>query len=59
MKTINVFLASSEELRDERMMIADLFNELNDIFLPRGVYLKLVKWEKLDSSMGLKHKQEE
>ena len=59
MKTINVSLASSEELRDERMMIADLFNELNDIFLPRGVYLKLVKWEKLDSSMGLKHKQEE
>ena len=59
MKTIKVFLASSDELKDERMHVADLFNELNDIFLPRGLYLQLVKWEKLDSSMGPKHKQEE
>ena len=59
MKTIKVFLASSDELKDERMHVADLFNELNDIFLHRGLYLQLVKWEKLDSSMGPKHKQEE
>lgn len=59
MKTISVFLASSDELKEERMLIADLFNELNDIFLPRGIYLQLVKWEKLDSSMGPLHKQKE
>ena len=59
MRTIKVFLASSEELRIERLEFDSLFNHLNRIFRPRGIYLELSKWEYLDSSMGQKHKQEE
>lgn len=59
MKTIKVFLASSEELTEERLQFDSLFNHLNRIFRPRGLYLELSKWEYLDSSMGPKHKQEE
>ena len=59
MKTIKVFLASSEELEMERLQFDSLFNHLNRIFRPRGLYLELSKWEYLDSSMGPKHKQEE
>lgn len=59
MKTIKVFLASSDELLDERLQFDSLFNHLNRIFRPRGLYLELSKWEYLDSSMGPKHKQEE
>lgn len=59
MRTIKVFLASSEELEMERLQFDSLFNHLNRIFRPRGIYLELSKWEYLDSSMGPKHKQEE
>ena len=59
MKTIKVFLASSEELAQERLQFDSLFNHLNRIFRPRGIYLELSKWEYLDSSMGPKHKQAE
>ena len=59
MKTIKVFLASSDELEMERLQFDSLFNHLNRIFRPRGLYLELSKWEYLDSSMGPKHKQEE
>ena len=56
MNTIKVFLASSEELEMERLQFDSLFNHLNRIFRPRGLYLELSKWEYLDSSMGPKHK---
>ena len=59
MRTIKVFLALSEELEMERLQFDSLFNHLNRIFRPRGIYLDLSKWEYLDSSMGPKHKQEE
>ena len=59
MRTIKVFLASSDELANERLQFDSLFNHLNRIFRPRGLYLELSKWEYLDSSMGPKHKQEE
>lgn len=59
MKTIKVFLASSDELEMERLQFDSLFNHLNRIFRPRGLYLELSKWEYLDSSMGPKHKQDE
>ncbi|MBQ8856189.1 MAG: hypothetical protein IJ023_08605 [Bacteroidales bacterium] len=51
MKTIKVFLASSDELEMERLLFDSLFNHLNRIFRPRGLYLELSKWEYLDSSM--------
>lgn len=59
MKTINVFLASSEELRIERNEFSDLILQLNDLFERRSIRLRLVRWEHLDSSMGVEHKQHE
>ena len=59
MKTIRVFLASSSELDEERKEFGFLFCHLNRIFRPRGIYIELVPWEFLDSSMGLSHKQQE
>ena len=37
MKTVKVFIASSEELRLERLEIADMIQQLNRILKPRGV----------------------
>ncbi|MFR9553523.1 MAG: tetratricopeptide repeat protein [Rikenellaceae bacterium] len=59
MKTIKVFLASSEELRTERLEFADLVLQLNKLFKIRGLEIELEKWEHLDASMSAKHKQEE
>lgn len=59
MKTIKVFLASSDELIEERKEFGFLFCHLNRVFRPRGLYLELVPWEFLDSSMGPLHKQQE
>ncbi len=59
MKTVKVFLASSDELQIDRLEFADLIQHLNRCLKPRDIEIELVKWEYLDSSMGPKHKQEE
>lgn len=59
MKTIKIFLASSEELKDERNTMADLILHLNKLFKGRGLELDLEKWEYLDASMTDKRKQDE
>ena len=59
MKTIKVFIASSEELKPERLEFTDMIQHLNRILKPRGVEIEPVKWEYLDASMGPLHKQEE
>ena len=59
MKTIKIFLASSEELKDERNTMADLILHLNKLFRGRGLELDLEKWEYLDASMTGKRKQDE
>ena len=59
MKTIKIFLASSEELRQERLEMADVIENLNTRLKPLNIQIQLVKWEYLDSSMGPVHKQEE
>lgn len=59
MKTIKIFLASSEELKQERLELADLVEHLNHTLAKLDLHIQLVKWEYLDSSMGIKHKQEE
>jgi hypothetical protein len=58
-RTIKIFLASSEELKPERLAIAELITHLNYLWAGYGICLRLVKWEYLDSSMGAKHKQED
>jgi len=59
MKTIKIFLASSEELSPERENMTDLIYQLNKLFKGRGLVLDLEKWEYLDSSMGAVRKQDE
>lgn len=59
MTTIKIFLASSEELKPERLVIAELVTKLNYIWAEYDITLRLVKWEYLDSSMGSQHKQED
>lgn len=57
--TINVFLASSEELKHERKVIAALVNKLNYLWDRYNIFIHLVKWEYLDSSISVQHKQED
>ena len=59
MKTIKIFLASSEELKDERNTMADLILHLNKLFKGRGLEFDLEKWEYLDASMTGNRKQDE
>ena len=49
MKTIKVFIASSEELKPERLEFTDMIQHLNRILKPRGVEIEPVKWEYLDA----------
>ena len=59
MKTIKVFVASSEELSDERELLGNFVHTVNRSLKPRGVEVELVEWEYLDAAMGDKPKQEE
>lgn len=59
MTTIKIFLASSEELKHERLVIAEQVANMNRTLANQDITLRLVKWEYLDSSMGAQHKQED
>ncbi len=59
MKTIKIFVASSEELRLERLELSDIVANLNYILNKLDINIILVKWEYMDASMGTAHKQEE
>lgn len=59
MKTLKIFLASSNELQTEREMMAALANSLNTVLEKQGVNVIVVQWENLDASMGVNHKQED
>lgn len=56
---IKVFLASSKELKEERLIFADLVGHLNKALEGQDIIISLVKWEYVDASMGPEHKQEE
>ena len=59
MKVIKIFLASSQELRPERELMAALANSLNTVLEPQGYQVIIVEWENLDASMSAQHKQED
>ena len=59
MKTIKLFLGSSDELVHERRVFSRIAFELGSQLRERGMWIDLVKWEYLDSSMGPLRKQEE
>lgn len=59
MRTINVFVASSAELKRERMELVDLMQDMNDDLEGQNFKLKLVLWEYMDSSMRAERKEDE
>ena len=60
MKIIKIFLASSEEMREEERKMAPVWvNTLNLELSKFGYFIVLVKWEYLDASMGAAHKEED
>ena len=58
---MRIFLASSNELKHEREYLAGVVLYLGRLLhdLGTGQRVELVKWEYLDSSMGIEHKQDE
>ena len=59
MKTIKIFLASSEELDYDRMVFGNLVRRLDDMYEKRGIRIKLFEWEDYDSAYNDKRKQDE
>lgn len=59
MKTIKIFLASSEELAQDRKEFGNLIRRLDDIYQKRGIHIQLLAWEDLDMAYNDRRKQEE
>lgn len=59
MNTMYIFIASSSELKCERMELVDLMMDMNDELETKGVKFKPVLWEYMDSSMRAERKEDE
>ena len=59
MKTIKIFLASSDELAEERQKFGNLIRQLDDIFIKRGIHIQLLVWEDMDPCYNNCRKQDE
>lgn len=59
MKTIKIFLASSEELTDDRKEFGNLIRRIDDIYQKRGIHIQLLVWEDLDLTYRNRRKQDE
>ena len=59
MKTIKIFLASSEELEDDRNAFGNLVRRLNKTYEKRGIHLELFEWEDYDAAYNDRRKQDE
>ena len=59
MKTIKIFLASSEELDYDRVAFGNLVRRLDDMYEKRGIRIKLFEWEDYDAAYNDKRKQDE
>lgn len=59
MKTIKIFLASSEELEDDRNAFGNLVRKLNKTYEKRGIRLELFEWEDYDAAYNDRRKQDE
>lgn len=59
MKTIKIFLASSEELEIDRARFGNLVRRLDRIYRKRGISLDLIMWEDLDAAYNGERKQSE
>ena len=58
MKTINIFLASSSELINDRNAFGNLVRRLDNIFEKRSRRIKLYEWEDDDDSIKFRRKQD-
>jgi len=59
MKTIKIFLASSEELIDDRNAFGNLVRRLDKIYEKRGIRIELFEWEDYDAAYNYRRKQDE
>lgn len=59
MKTIKIFLASSEELADDRNAFGNLVRRLDKIYEKRNIRIKLFEWEDYDAAYNDCRKQDE
>ena len=59
MRTIKIFLASSSELKEERIAFGYFIQWLDNIYESHGMRIKLIKWEFLDEAYNNKRKQDE
>lgn len=58
-KKFQVFLASSEELNQERVAFGNFIRRLDDIYEKRGIRIKLAPWEDSDAAYNNRRKQDE
>lgn len=58
-KTIKVFIASSEELKEERNELIAIEKRINDNLKQHGVEIKIVEWEFMDPAMSATRKQDD
>lgn len=59
MRSIKIFLASSEELTDDRNAFGNLVRRLDRIYESRGVRIELFEWEDYDAAWSERGKQNE
>lgn len=59
MKTIKIFLASSEELSDDRNAFGNLVRRLDKMYEKRGLRIDLFEWEDCDAAYNGRRKQNE
>ena len=59
MKTIKIFLASSEELDYDRQAFGNLVRKLDKIYEKRGIRIELFEWEDYDAAFNGVRKQDE
>ena len=59
MKHIKIFLASSEELTDDRNAFGNLVRRLDRIYEQRGIRVELFEWEDYDAAWSERGKQNE
>ena len=59
MRTIKIFLASSEELENDRMAFGNLVRRLDNIYERRGIRVELFEWEDYDAAYNGQRKQDE
>lgn len=59
MKEIKIFLASSEELKDDRKEFRLFIGEQNDKYVSQGIYFKVIYWENFLDAISQTRLQDE